>query len=78
MQSPSTGRWRSGQISANRRSGPAGRGRRSTLESLEVDSWAWLGQGEGRRGGGAPAASGGGRRDWDTGGGGSMKGSKDS
>jgi hypothetical protein len=67
MWSPSTDRRRSGQIPANRRPGPAGRGRGTTLGSLRVDSCAWLGQGEGRRGG-APAAGGGGRRDRCTGG----------
>jgi hypothetical protein len=66
MWSPSTGRRRSGQIPANRRPGPAGCGRGMTLGSLGVDSCAWLGQGEGRRGG-APAAGGGGRRDRCTG-----------
>jgi hypothetical protein len=44
MWSPSTVRRRSGQIPANHRPGPAGRGRGSTLVSLGVDSWAWLGR----------------------------------
>jgi hypothetical protein len=62
MRSSSTGRQRSGQIPANRRPGPAGHRRGSTLGSLGVDSWARLGRG--RTGEvGAPAASGGGRRD---------------
>jgi hypothetical protein len=62
MGSPSTSRWRSGQIPANRRPGPAGRGRGSTLGSLGVDSWARLGR---ERAGevGALATNGGGRRD---------------
>jgi hypothetical protein len=62
MLSPSTGRRRSGQIPANRRPGPAGRGRGSTLRSLGVDSWARLGRGRACEVG-APAASGGGRRE---------------
>jgi hypothetical protein len=62
MWSPSTGRRQSGKIPANRRPGPAGRGRGSTLGSLGVDSWARLGRGRASEVG-APVARGGGRRD---------------
>jgi hypothetical protein len=60
MQSLDAGRRRSGQISANRRPGPAERGPGTTLGSLGVDSCAWLGRERANEG--APAASGGGRR----------------
>jgi hypothetical protein len=45
MSSPGTGRWRSGQIPANRWPGPAGRGRGMDLGPLGLDSRARFGQG---------------------------------
>jgi hypothetical protein len=62
MQSLGTGRRRSGQIPANRRPGPAGCGRGTTLRSLGlIPVLGWAGRGPAR--GGVPEASGGGRHD---------------
>jgi hypothetical protein len=49
MSSPGAGRRRSGQIPANRRPGPAGRGRWMDLGPLGVDFRARLGAGRHRR-----------------------------
>jgi hypothetical protein len=57
MSSPSTGRRRSGQIPANRRPGPAGRGRRRTRGVWWLDS-GWSSKWWGRRRGCTAAATG--------------------
>jgi hypothetical protein len=49
MSSPGAGRRRSGQIPANRRPGPAGRGRGMDLGPLGVDFRVRLGAGRHRR-----------------------------
>jgi hypothetical protein len=56
---------------------PGAGGDRPSSPWRSIPGLGW-GREKAGEGGGAPAASGGGLRDWDTGGGGSMKGSKDS